>query len=273
MKREEKRKLQNSIHLGTHGENYGSWISNMMFYNFGGMTFLAFALAFVFFKITKITWIGIVLSIVAVGLLLYVLYISWVKKQYAYNGGQIMDHVHKSIVTYLDFDGQGKLLDVGCGSGALAIRCALTWPEAKIIGVDYWSAGYDYSKDMCEENAELEGVGRNCAFMKEDANHLAFPDESVDAVVSNYVYSNIPGADGQQLIRESLRVLKKGGVFAINDSMKQKAFGDIEELARELRNEGYKDVQVINTSQAILGSEKNASMLFLKDSKMLVGVK
>ena len=42
-----------------------------------------------------------------------------------------------------------------------------------------------------------------------DANHLDFPDESFDAVISNYVYHNIMGADMHKLLLESLRVLKK----------------------------------------------------------------
>ena len=37
---------------------------------------------------------------------------------------------------------------------------------------------------------------------------LDFPDESFDAVTSNYVYHNIAGKDKQQLLLETLRVLK-----------------------------------------------------------------
>ena len=48
---------------------------------------------------------------------------------------------------------------------------------------------------------------------------LDFPDESFDAVASNYVYHNITGEDKQELLLETLRVLKKGGTFAIHDLM------------------------------------------------------
>ena len=40
------------------------------------------------------------------------------------------------------------------------------------------------------------------------------------------------GADMQKLLLESLRVLKKGGVFALNDDMKPKMYGDMEVLRR-----------------------------------------
>ena len=52
-------------------------------------------------------------------------------------------------------------------------------------------------------------------FSNGDAKQLDFPDESFDVVISNYVYHNVMGADMQKLLLESLRVLKKGGVFAL----------------------------------------------------------
>ncbi len=76
-----------------------------------------------------------------------------------------------------------------------------------------------------------------------------FPDESFDVVISNYVYHNVMGADMQKLLLESLRVLKKGGVFALNDDMKQKMYGDMEGFAQKLRDMGYEEVRLVDTAQ------------------------
>ena len=84
-----------------------------------------------------------------------------------------------------------------------------------------------------------------CRFQHGDANKLDFPDESFDAVVSNYVYHNIMGSDKRALLLETLRVLKKGGVFALNDEMKPRMYGDMEAFAQELRDMGYEDVHII----------------------------
>lgn len=100
-----------------------------------------------------------------------------------------------------------------------------------------------------------------------------FPDESFDAVVSNYVYHNITGADKRALLRETLRVLKKGGVFALNDEMKPHMYGDMEAFAQELRDMGYEDVRLIDTAQEAFGSRRRAAMMMLGDSRMLVGRK
>lgn len=185
----------------------------------------------------------------------------------------MMDRTHLVVLSHLDFDGQGQLLEVGCGSGPLSIRAALMWPEAKVTGIDYWGTDFGYNQTMCEKNAASEGVAARCRFQHGDANKLDFPDESFDAVVSNYVYHNIMGSDKRALLLETLRVLKKGGVFALNDEMKPHMYGNMEAFAQELRDMGYADVRLIDTAQEAFGSRRRAAMMMLGDSRMLVGRK
>ena len=116
-------------------------------------------------------------------------------------------------------------------------------------------------------------MGSRCTFQHGDANKLDFPDESFDAVVSNYVYHNITGADKQALLLESLRVLKKGGVFALNDEMKPRMYGDMEAFAQKLRDIGYQEVRLVDTATEVFGSRRRAAMMMLGDSRMLVGRK
>lgn len=184
-----------------------------------------------------------------------------------------MEKVHQTILSSLDFDGHGSLLEVGCGSGALAVRAALTWPEAKITGLDYWGAMYNYSKALCEKNAASEGVGKQCGFVHGDANKLDFPDGSFDAVISNYVYHNIMGADKHALLLESLRVLKKGGVFVLHDNMKPQMYGDMNAFVEKLKSMCFAEVRYVETAEAIFGSKQCAAMMMLGDSAMIVGRK
>ena len=145
--------------------------------------------------------------------------------------------------------------------------------SAQVVGIDYWGVDFGYNQAMCEKNAASEGVAARCRFQHGDANKLDFPDESFDAVVSNYVYHNIMGSDKWALLLETLRVLKKGGVFAINDNMKPRAYGDMEAFAQELRDMGYEDVRLIDTAQEAFGSRRRAAMMMLGDSRMLAGRK
>ena len=270
---QQKRNQQAEIRLGSHGEDYGSWMSNPVFYIIGGITALAVVLAILSFSVFHITALGVLLSVVTAALAALLVWITWIRRQYAFGGGGIMEQVHRVVLSHLDYDGQGSLLEVGCGSGALAIRAALTWPKAKVIGVDYWGAVYNYSKAICEKNAASEGVASRCVFQHGDAKQLDFPDESFDVVISNYVYHNVMGADMQKLLLESLRVLKKGGVFALNDDMKPKMYGDMEDFAQKLRDMGYQDVRLIDTAQEAFGSHRRAAMMMLGSSRLLVGRK
>ncbi len=266
-------KVQKQIRVGTHGEDYGSWMSNPVFYVFGGIALAALVLAVLSFTVFKLAVLGIVFAAAAVILLALLGWMAWIRRQYAFGKGGMMERVHQIILSSLDFDGHGSLLEVGCGSGALTVRAALTWPEAKITGLDYWGAMYNYSKALCEKNAASEGVGDQCTFVHGDANKLDFPDESFDAVVSNYVYHNIMGADKHALLLESLRVLKKGGVFVLHDCMKPQMYGDMNAFVEKLKGMGFADVRYVKTSETIFGSERRAAMMMLGSSAMIVGRK
>ena len=248
-------------------------MSNPVFYMIGGLLTLSAVLAALSFSMFHIAALGILFSVAAAALLALLIWCAWIRKQYAFGGGGMMERVHQVVLSHLDFDGQGQLLEVGCGSGPLSIRAALMWPEAKVTGIDYWGAAYGYGQAMCEKNAASEGAAARCVFKHGDANKLDFPDESFDAVVSNYVYHNIMGSDKRTLLLETLRVLKKGGVFALNDEMKSRIYGDMEAFAQELRDMGYEDVHIIDTAQEAFGSRRRAAMMMLGDSRMLAGRK
>ena len=264
---------QAAIRLGTHGEDYGNWMPVSMLRLVGGLLALAVVLAALSFTVFRLTVLSVIFVIAAIAFLVLLGWIAWIRRQYAFGGGGMMERVHHTILSHLDYDGKGTLLDVGCGSGALAIRVALTWPETKVTGIDYWGAAYGYGQAMCEKNAASEGVGSRCTFQHGDANRLDFPDESFDAVVSNYVYHNIIGADKHELLLETLRVLKKGGVFALNDEMKPRMYGDMEAFAQKLRDMGYQDVRLIDTAKEAFGSRRRAVLMMLGDSRLLVGRK
>ena len=166
------RNQQAEIRLGSHGEDYGSWMSNPVFYITGGITVLAVVLAVLSFFVFHITVPGVLFLIVAAALAALLVWITWIRRQYAFGGGGIMEQVHRVVLSHLDYDGQGSLLEVGCGSGALSIRAALTWPEARVTGMDYWGAVYNYSKALCEKNAASEGVISHCVFQPVSYTHL-----------------------------------------------------------------------------------------------------
>lgn len=62
------------------------------------------------------------------------------------------------------------------------------------------------------------------SFWISDAAHLDFDTESFDAVVSNFVFREVHSAkDKRDVVREALRVVKKGGSFSFQDMFSQKS--------------------------------------------------
>jgi methylase of polypeptide subunit release factors len=76
----------------------------------------------------------------------------------------------------LEWDGQGKALDIGTGSGRVAIYLAKRYPLAHVVGIDYWGNPWAYSKAICDQNAEIEGVADRVNFQRASAVHLPFED-------------------------------------------------------------------------------------------------
>ena len=194
-------------------------------------------------------------------------------RAFSYDGKrQMSKQIIEGIAGYVKLPDGGKGLDVGCGSGALAIACAKRNPTAAFIGIDRWGKEYaSFNKPLCENNAKAEGVN-NISFERGDATHLDFPDESFDAVVSNYVYHNIPG-DRQAYLLETLRILKKGGMFAIHDIFSKAKYGDMQAFVKKLKDMGYADVRLIDTTDGTWITKWESVWMELAGSALLIGRK
>ena len=200
----------------------------------------------------------------------------WAARMYRafdYNGKrQMARQIIEGTASYVNLPDGGKCLDVGCGSGALGIAVGKRNPRAEIVGIDRWGKEYaSFSKSLCESNARAEGVSR-ITFRQGDATHLDFPDETFDAVVSNYVYHNIPG-DRQQYLLETLRTLKKGGTFALHDIFSRSKYGDMQAFVKKLKDMGYRQVELIDTTDGRFMKKSEAAWMALSGSALLTGRK
>jgi len=195
-------------------------------------------------------------------------------RAFSYDGKrQMSKQIINGVSSYICIPAGGKCLDVGCGSGALSIACAKKNPEAEITGIDRWGKEYaSFSKALCENNAKAEGVN-NTTFLQGDACSLDFPDETFDAVTSNYVYHNIPSKDRQAILLETLRTLKKGGTFAIHDIMSKSKYGDMESFVKKLQDMGYEEVKLVDTTNGMFMSKWESVWMGLSGSTILMGRK
>ncbi len=194
-------------------------------------------------------------------------------RAFSYNGKRQMSRqIIEGVAEYIKLPDGSKGLDVGCGSGALAIACAKRNPNASFVGIDRWGKEYaSFNKPLCENNAKAEGV-TNVTFSQGDACKLDYADETFDAVTSNYVYHNIPSNDRQAILLETLRVLKKGGTFAIHDIFSRSKYGDMQEFVKKLKDMGYEKVELIDSTGKFM-TKQEAKCMALDGSAFLVGRK
>ena len=249
-----------------------------MIWTAAGLTGLFFML-FVLFGLTGMvsgTWktvlsvVFLALTIIGLGITVWMILLY---RAFSYDGKrQMSKQIIEGVAAYVQLPEGGRGLDVGCGSGALTIACAKRNPAATFVGVDRWGKEYaSFNKPLCQRNARAEGV-KNVTFLRGDATHLDFPDESFDAVVSNYVYHNIPG-HRQAYLLETLRVLKKGGTFALHDIFSKSKYGDMEAFVQKLRNMGFEDVRLVDTASGTWITKWEGIWMELNGSALLVGRK
>ena len=258
--------------------DYRNWMPKGMVTGFARAAgvFLILAVLFAILPITgpAKTVLVSVLTVVAVILLFVTVWMLLMYRAFAYDGKRQMSRqIIEGVASYVNIPDGGKGLDVGCGSGALTIACAKRNPNASLTGIDRWGKEYaSFSKNLCENNAKAEGVS-NTSFMQGDAVKLPFEDETFDAVTSNYVYHNIPSRDRQEILLETLRTLKKGGTFAIHDIMSKAKYGDMQAFVNKLKNMGYSEVSLIDTTNGKFMSKWEATWMGLSGSAVLAGRK
>lgn len=157
------------------------------------------------------------------------------------------------------FDGQKdlKILDVGTGPGFFA--CIMSEEGQNVTGIDY-SAGMI---ETAKKNAAKLGVQPTLLVM--DVNHLAFADETFDAIVTRNVTWTLEHPE--DVYRELLRILKPEGILLIYDANWHRHLFD-EELGRKVkeREEDYfrkygKREVVANESPAFLETAPLTRML------------
>jgi ubiquinone/menaquinone biosynthesis C-methylase UbiE len=221
---------------------YGNWVSAKLIYGS-----IATSILFLLLSVVSLLFI-----VAAAPFLLSFVYFAYARYEFSQRGGNLQGRIRNLVVERLNWNGEGKALDIGCGNAPLAIELAKHHPNAQVTGIDHWGGFWEFSKAVCERNAEIEGVGRRMIFQKASATALPFEDECFDAVVSNLVFHEVGGvSDRRELIKEALRVAKKGGAFAFQDLfLLKRYFGDVNDLIATVRDWGIKEVAFAETSDS-----------------------
>ena len=222
--------------------DFGNWVSSRLIYTFALLGAVFSALAFL------LIW----LAAAAALFFAVALYFAYARYLFSPRGGNVQDKIWDLAVSNLDWNGEGKALDIGCGNGALTIKLARKFAGAQVTGIDFWGERWEYSKSTCEANSKTAGVAERTVFQKASASKLPFTDKSFDAAVSNLCFHEVADAkDKRELIREALRVVKKGGKFAFQDLfLLKQTYGDVDEVVAAVKSWGVTHVEFVETRNA-----------------------
>jgi len=135
----------------------------------------------------------------------------------------------EKLLTMIQWHGNERVLDIGCGRGLLLIKAAQLLTTGKVIGIDLWQAKdlSHNSRHATLKNAALEGVADKVEVLDANACSLPFENNSFDVVVSSLVIHNIPTQALREIaLHEMVRVVKPNGIIMVQDFRYTKEYYD-----------------------------------------------
>jgi ubiquinone/menaquinone biosynthesis C-methylase UbiE len=122
------------------------------------------------------------------------------------------DPQHRAMVAaYLDdlaAPAGARVLEIGCGTGAIARELAAREEIAEVVGIDP-------SPILLETARRLAAGTASLSFAEGDGRALPFAAPEFDAVVIHRVLSHVPGPEA--VVAEAARVLRPGGRLVVFD--------------------------------------------------------
>jgi SAM-dependent methyltransferase len=103
------------------------------------------------------------------------------------------------------------VLDVGCGTGSLAVLVKHRHPGVEVVGLD------PDPRALARARRKALRAGLQVRLDRAFAHALPYADASFDRVLSSFVYHHLERDAKEALLREARRVLKPGGRLLLLD--------------------------------------------------------
>lgn len=104
-----------------------------------------------------------------------------------------------------------RVLDLGCGTGTLALLIKKTHPDSDVVGLDGDPRALEIARAKTTRAGVQVGLDRGMCF------ELPYPDDSFDRVLSSLLFHHLNRENKLRTLRDVFRVLRPGGELHIAD--------------------------------------------------------
>lgn len=127
-----------------------------------------------------------------------------------------------------------RVLDLGCGTGELALAAKRAQPGCEIVGLD------PDAKALARSRGKAERAGLEIDFEQGFGDALPFADASFDRVLSSFMFHHLPPEQKPAVLRELRRVLRPGGRLHLLDFG-----GPSHSLPAQIREAGFAPAETV----------------------------
>jgi SAM-dependent methyltransferase len=118
--------------------------------------------------------------------------------------------------------GEGRVLDVGAGTGRSTVMILEARPHASAVALDLFGESFDQhfgrgqsGVERLHANLRAAGVDGRAAIQPGDMRRLPFEPGTFEAVLSTYAMDHVRREESRVAVQEAARVLKPGGDFLL----------------------------------------------------------
>ena len=121
------------------------------------------------------------------------------------------DQARRALLDSITIESGQRILDIGCGTGTLAILIKKLYPDAVVIGLD------PDPKALARAQRKARLAGVSVHFDQGFSDKLPYPEESFDRVFSTFMLHHLEPDQKEKTVCEVRRVLMPGGSFRLLD--------------------------------------------------------
>lgn len=175
------------------------------------------------------------------------------------------DRARRDLIVQANITSGQRILDIGCGTGTLAVMLKRSHADVEVIGLD------PDPKALRRAKTKATRAGLSLQLDQGFADELPYTEDSFDRVFSSFMFHHLEEQSREKTLREITRVLKPGGSFHLLDFVadhEHRSHGFLRRLINSharlkdnsdarimqlMRRAGFTNAEKVEESQMLLG--------------------